>query len=283
MSDLVLSHDYNGFLVSQRSSDGYWNLNQMANAVGKRIENWLRLDSTKEFLTEFDEQQLLECSSDPSIDCSGLSNRPKALITSKGGKGGGGSTWGHPDIAILFAMWCSPPFALQVGRWVREWMTSGTNPINSVSDRVLIAQSKVAIAQSKVEIERIKTDRMIALIELNHKNAMELKAFSQSAPKSAKKRITAAATEDAADILDQFINQCLVQCDRAVELSQDALIDAYKAFCAANCYQKMGLNTLISRLKNKLAGNRIDRKPVYDPVLKKTSQVPSKWVGLRLV
>ena len=96
-------------------------------ATGKRIHNWLRLQETKELIAEFDKQQM--------IASSDLRKRSKALITVMGGAGGGGSTWAHPDIAIQFAQKCSPPFALQVSRWIREWMTTVRNPLADI-DRV---------------------------------------------------------------------------------------------------------------------------------------------------
>ena len=124
MSENLIPHSFNNTQVTQRVTDGYINLNQMAQATGKRIDNWLRLDQTRELIEEFD-----------SSDSSDLRNRPQAIITLKGGTGGGGGTWAHPDIAIQFAQWCSPSFALQVSRWVREWMTTGRNPLADI-DRV---------------------------------------------------------------------------------------------------------------------------------------------------
>ena len=124
MAENLIPHSFNNTQVTQRVTDGYINLNQMAQATGKRIDNWLRLDQTRELIEEFD-----------NSDSSDLRNRPRAIITLKGGTGGGGGTWAHPDIAIQFAQWCSPSFALQVSRWVREWMTTGRNPLADI-DRV---------------------------------------------------------------------------------------------------------------------------------------------------
>ncbi|OUK65272.1 DNA-binding protein, partial [Enterobacter hormaechei] len=36
--------------------------------------------------------------------------------------------WVHPDIAINLAQWLSPQFAVQVSRWVREWMSGERAP-----------------------------------------------------------------------------------------------------------------------------------------------------------
>ena len=117
---------FDGSIVEQRVADGYINLNQMADATGKRVDNWLRLQETRELIAEFDIQQR----SNPS-DLRDLI----PAIEAKRGQGGG--TWAHPHIAIQFAQWCSPAFALQVSRWVTEWMTTGRNPLADI-DRVTL-------------------------------------------------------------------------------------------------------------------------------------------------
>ena len=75
MSENLILHSFNNTQVYQRITDGYINLNQMAEATGKRIDNWLRLEQTKELIEEFD-----------NSDSSDLRNRLKAIITLKGTK-----------------------------------------------------------------------------------------------------------------------------------------------------------------------------------------------------
>ena len=74
---------FNSADIEQRVADGYINLNQMAQATGKRIDNWLRLQSTKELIAEFESQ----------IASSDLRKQSPALITMTSGiqgqRGGG--------------------------------------------------------------------------------------------------------------------------------------------------------------------------------------------------
>ncbi|NEP61155.1 MAG: KilA-N domain-containing protein [Symploca sp. SIO2G7] len=83
----------------------------MAKPFKKRVNNWKRLKSTKALLETFRQ--------DPSYD--GM----QPFIIKRGREKGskldssdlshptlGGGTWAHPDIAIQFAQWCSPGFAL---------------------------------------------------------------------------------------------------------------------------------------------------------------------------
>ncbi|MEO0373396.1 MAG: KilA-N domain-containing protein [Cyanobacteria bacterium P01_A01_bin.17] len=124
--NLAIARSFNSRIIYQLE-DGYINLTQMADATGRRIDNWLRLQSTQELIQEFDSQI---ASSDLREQSPAL-----ALITMTSGvKGqrGGGGTWAHPDIAIQFAQWCSPAFALQVSRWVRDVL----------EDRIALLESK---------------------------------------------------------------------------------------------------------------------------------------------
>lgn len=156
MAESLINRSFNQIAIHQKVEDGYINLNQMANATGKRIDNWLRLQDTKELIAEFERQ---------NIDSSDLRNQSvRAIVTIKSGavgKRGGGGTWAHPDIAIQFAQWCSPSFALQVSRWVREWMTTGKNPLVD-SDRVglrstLKDNSRLRMTdQVKIYLDRIE-------------------------------------------------------------------------------------------------------------------------------
>lgn len=127
MAEDFIPHKFNDSLIYQRVEDGYINLNQMADATGKRVDNWLRLQEVQELISEFESQQ--------NLHSSDLRNVKPAFVTSKARSDRGGGTWAHPDIAIQFAQWCSPPFALQVSRWVREWMTTARNPLADI-DRV---------------------------------------------------------------------------------------------------------------------------------------------------
>jgi KilA-N domain len=94
-------------------SGAYANLNDIAKLFGKRVDNWMRLDQTTSLLREFSE--------DPSY------KGTQAIYTKEGRSGG---TWAHPDIAIQFAQWCSPGFALWVSRQIRHLMAYGEVNLN---------------------------------------------------------------------------------------------------------------------------------------------------------
>ena len=108
----------------------------MANAAGKRIDNWLRLHSTKALIEEFNNQIT-------SLD---LKNKSEPLIVLKGGYGGGGGTWAHPDIAVHFAQWCKRSSRKRKGKIVYlikagKYAKIGKTTLDSLEDRISALQT----------------------------------------------------------------------------------------------------------------------------------------------
>jgi hypothetical protein len=103
---LVLS-DGKEFSIPVRK-DGYVNATLLCKASGKRIDNWMRLDSTKNLFSEFSNS--LRSEGVKSTDCL---------------EGKYGGTFIHPDLAVQLAQWISPSFSLQVSRWIRELLLTG--------------------------------------------------------------------------------------------------------------------------------------------------------------
>ena len=74
----------------------YKNLSAIAKTSGKRLGNWVNYPVGKKAMADFKLKY-------PEIE--------QPLIAKKG-KGGG--TWGHPELAAIFAAWCNPMFTAQV-------------------------------------------------------------------------------------------------------------------------------------------------------------------------
>lgn len=70
----------------------YKNLSAIAKASGKRLNNWVNRSEGKKAIANFKLKY-------PKID--------EPLLTKKGR---GGGTWGHPELAAIFAAWCDPQF-----------------------------------------------------------------------------------------------------------------------------------------------------------------------------
>ena len=105
----LIPHKINGKLIHQRATDGYVNATAMCNAVGKRFNDYSRLNTTADFINEL----------------SGSAGIPADLLvyTNVVGPNDQRGTWVHPHIAINLGQWCSPKFAVAVSKWVQEWMS----------------------------------------------------------------------------------------------------------------------------------------------------------------
>jgi len=80
------------------------NATQMAKPFGKRVAKFLELPSTISFRAALNGIQKSD-----TVD--------NQVITRSGGTGGGGGTWMCEDLALEFARWLSPEFAI----WCNEF------------------------------------------------------------------------------------------------------------------------------------------------------------------
>ena len=96
------------------------NATEMAKPFGKRTSEWLRLPSTKEFLS------VLENIKQPV----GKSHRYVETVNGIG-------TWMHEDVALEFARWLSPQFAIWCNDRIKELMKYGVTATPQTIDSVL--------------------------------------------------------------------------------------------------------------------------------------------------
>jgi hypothetical protein len=104
-------HTIEGEIVVLRQKDGYINATAMCKAAGKEFKHYNANATTKAFLDAL--------SAEVGIPTAEL------VISITGGTPTLQGTWVHPQVAINLATWCSATFAVQVSKWVYDWM-SGT-------------------------------------------------------------------------------------------------------------------------------------------------------------
>ncbi len=105
------------FIIPVRS-DGYVNATALCKSVGKLFADWKRTQTAEELIITL------------GIDLSNMGIPILDLIITQVG-GNHSGTFIHPDLAVPFAQWCSPSFSIQVGRWIRELMTTGKVDLNN--------------------------------------------------------------------------------------------------------------------------------------------------------
>lgn len=106
----ALTFNYNGQAITFRKGDSVMvNATEMAKSFGKQPKDWLRLQSTKELITSL--------SAVRQISLTGL------ILVNQGGSNQG--TWMHEDVALEFARWLSPQFAIWCNDRIKELLTTG--------------------------------------------------------------------------------------------------------------------------------------------------------------
>ena len=116
---LFIEHAVDGEVVPQRPTDGYINATLLCKQAGKLFGNYHQTLQTEEFLKAL--------SLDIGIPISILVE----IIRGRGDTIQQG-TWVHPRVALHLAQWLSPDFAVQVSRWVLDWMQGKTQPFMPV-------------------------------------------------------------------------------------------------------------------------------------------------------
>lgn len=104
------SRSWNGTPISRRTTDGYVNATAMCKANEKRWKDYRESDRCQQYL-------------DAVESVAGISVH--ALVESRSGGAGGGSTWVHPQVAVDLARWISAPFAVWMDAWFLEELAGG--------------------------------------------------------------------------------------------------------------------------------------------------------------
>ena len=107
------------------------NATQMAKPFEKSATHWLRNQSTQEFITTYAE--LRNCNSSDLVQVT---------------YGDNGGTWMHEDVALEFARWLSPAFAIWCNDRIKELLTTGVATL--ADDDATIAQA-MAILQKRLD------------------------------------------------------------------------------------------------------------------------------------
>jgi len=101
-----LNREFNGEMIRQRSSDGYFDATAMCKIGGKQTSDWSRLQQTDEYLNALSTVMGIP--------------RTELVVVNQGGDHNNQGTWIHPRAAMRLAQWISPEFAILVDGWVLD-------------------------------------------------------------------------------------------------------------------------------------------------------------------
>ncbi len=109
MTNLIKS--WNGRTIRIRD-DRFVSLTDMAQATGKRVNDYLRLGGTKAYV-------------DALSESTGFTADNLIQVNESFGSNDERGTWGHPYVAVEFAQWCDVYLKIQCNRWLDELLTTG--------------------------------------------------------------------------------------------------------------------------------------------------------------
>jgi len=106
--------------------DAWFNATEIAEAHGKRLDNFFALKRTQDYLMALEKQAnngetLPVLNPLDSRDLKSLAKRYPAFIKTRRGKYGG--TWLHPDLMVCFARWISIEFEVWCDQTIKRLLT----------------------------------------------------------------------------------------------------------------------------------------------------------------
>lgn len=154
---------YNGSPITFQKGDSVMvNATEMAKPFGKLVGDWLRLKTTTEFTEAL--------STDMQIPISAL------IQVVKGGNSEQG-TWLHEDVALEFARWLSPSFAIWCNKRIKELLQYGMTAMQPTLEQMINNPDLVISLATQLKNEREEKQR------LEQQNALQEEQLLQAAPK----------------------------------------------------------------------------------------------------
>lgn len=150
MNSQIFQYNGNPITFHLENESTLINATQMAKPFGKRPAKWLELPTTKQFLSAL----------------TAIRKSDTALFqTHSGGRSGGGGTWMHEDVALEFARWLSPQFAIWCNDRIKELLRFGITATPQTIDNILADPDNAIRILTALKEERKKN---ALLEEQNH-------------------------------------------------------------------------------------------------------------------
>lgn len=151
--------NYNGNPITFQVGEATMvNATEMAKPFGKRPVDWLRLLNTQEFIKKLAEVR---------------KSHNGFVVTVKGGNDRTAQgTWLHEDVALEFARWLSPQFAIWCNDRIKEILKYGIAAMSGTLDNALNDPDSLIRALTELKEARLKVsmaeNKISALMSLNH-------------------------------------------------------------------------------------------------------------------
>lgn len=161
----IFQYDNNPVSFQMGEETRMLNATEMAKKFGKRPVDFLKLDQTKAFLAEFSKVKKITLAD--------------LVIVKKGGNTSG--TWMHEDVALEFARWLSPMFAIWCNDRIKELLRFGLTATEEMLLKAATDPSFVLAMMEHVKESRTKNhlleEKNKALIAQAERNAGKVQFY----------------------------------------------------------------------------------------------------------
>lgn len=137
---------YNGSPITFQKGDSVMvNATEMAKPFGKLAKDWLSNKSTKEFLSTLSAVRIIPLT---------------GLVEIKQGGNGEQGTWMHEDVAMEFARWLSPAFAIWCNDRIKELLQYGMTATQPTLEQMINNPDLVISLATQLKSEREEKQRL---------------------------------------------------------------------------------------------------------------------------
>ena len=140
---------YNGSPITFQKGDSVMvNATEMAKPFGKLAKDWLSNKSTKEFLSTLSAVRIIPLT---------------GLVEIKQGGNGEQGTWMHEDVAMEFARWLNPAFAIWCNDRIKELLQYGMTATQPTLEQMidnpdLVIQLATQLKKEREEKEKLRIE-----------------------------------------------------------------------------------------------------------------------------
>lgn len=154
--------EYNNNKISfDIGNQTFINATEMAKAFGKRPVDWLRHQQSKDFISALTE----------------VRNHTSELVVIRKGGNYEQGTWMHEDVALEFARWLSPKFAIWCNDRIKELLRHGMTATDQTIENLANNPDLLIEIATKLKEERSRNEH------LSHINTLQDRELKIQAPK----------------------------------------------------------------------------------------------------
>lgn len=152
-------YDYKGSQISFSLGENVMaNATEMAKPFGKQPIDWLKTNQSKDYIEAFSKLKIIS-----------LADLVQVV---KGGNNPG--TWMHEDIALEFARWLSPAFAIWCNDRIKELLRTGVTTVSNDDETIAYAMQVLS-----KRLEQAKAEKAL----LEQQNQLQNEQLKLQAPK----------------------------------------------------------------------------------------------------